>query len=127
MKRASSSLASTSRTSFSEAALRELEALRNLNLFRARVSEFGIMTKYQKSNGKWGHRSRASILDYLRSGLEDIPGMFRRDILRAYAGFLGVKKYTASGGTGQTSWRKCADLAADCNAATALAKGLCLK
>ena len=71
LKRPASQVSSNDGPLLSEAAVAELEATRNINDFRKRARELGLVTEDRNSEGRWRHRSRADILDACRRVLQE--------------------------------------------------------
>ena len=53
--------------------MEKLEATRNINDFRKRVLEFGLVRQYRNTDGRWRNRSRADILESCRRVLNGVP------------------------------------------------------
>ena len=125
------------RALLSQSAVAKLEAEGNITKFRTDVRKLGYSTEY-KTNGKWCHRTKASIIADLKQALQEVPAKRRatiggdgssnvaevqgRDAIRARAAELGVKRCKWNGSTGQITWKNVADLSADCNTAIQLDK-----
>ena len=99
--------------------LAALESMCDINMLRDRVRALGVPVKERKSSGQWRNRLKADMLNDCRQLFEQAQG---RDVIRARAGELGVKRYKASSGVGRTSWRTTSELHADCDKAASLAQ-----
>ena len=81
LKRPASYVSSSDGPLLSEAAVAELEATRNINDFRKRARELGLVTQHRNPDGGWRHRSRADILEDCRwrvlNGVPDSVGGHR--------------------------------------------------
>ena len=99
--------------------LAALESMGDINMFRDRVRELGVAVKEVKPSGHWGNRLKADMLKDCRQLLEQAQG---RDVIRARAVELGVKRYKASNSVGCTIWRTTSELHADCDKAASLAQ-----
>ena len=76
----------------SDAAVAELEAIVNINEFRKRARELGLVIQHRNPDGGWRHRSRADILEDFRRLLK-VQG---RDAMRRRAVDLGMTRDKAS-------------------------------
>ena len=72
LKRPASQVSSNDGPLLSEAAVAELEATRNINDFRKRVRELGLVRQYQNSDGRWCNRSKADNLESCRRVLNGV-------------------------------------------------------
>ena len=125
MKRPASKASSIQGAFLSEAVVAELEATGNINDFRKRAREFGLVTSFRNVEGQWRVRARADILEECRKCNAE-ASMFAcshvealgRDGIRALAAELGVNRYKALvKGSGRNTWRCVADLRGDCKKA----------
>ena len=72
-KRPASQVSSNDGPLLSTAAMAELKAMRNINDFRKRSRELGLVTGHQNSDGGWRHCSRAEILEACRRVRNRVP------------------------------------------------------
>ena len=96
-----------------------LESMGDINDFRVRARELGVPTRYRNAEGHWVNRHKEDMVKDCQRQLKESQG---RDAIRALAVQLGVKRYKASVSTGRTTWRKAADLVADCDKVLEMAK-----
>ena len=76
LKRPASQVSSNDGPLLSAAAVAELEATRNINDFRKRARELGLVTQHRNPDGGWRHRSRADILEACRPVLKKRPASY---------------------------------------------------